>query len=75
VFFGAMAMTVIVATVAILYRFFGDKLASAVRPENAASFSNPEFFVPVICFLVSVAALWFYTVSPSPRLPVSPSSF
>ena len=58
VFFGTLAMTVVVAAVAILYRFFGDKLASAPRPANAASFSNPEFFVPIVCFIISVAVLW-----------------
>ncbi len=58
VFFGTLAMAVIVAGVAILYRFFGDKLASAPRPANAASFSNPEFFVPIVCFIISVAVLW-----------------
>ncbi|HMY75085.1 MAG TPA: YfhO family protein, partial [Blastocatellia bacterium] len=75
VFFGTLAMTLVVATVAILYRFFGDKLASAPRSTNAAAFSNPEFFVPILCFLASVAALWFYVVSPSPRLPVPQSLF
>lgn len=75
VFFGTLAMTLVVAAVAVLYRFFGDKLASAPRSPNAAAFSNPEFFIPILCFLVSVAALWLYTVSPSPHLPVPPSLF
>ncbi len=58
VFFGTLAMTFVVATVAVLYRFFGDKLASAPRSADAAAFSNPEFFVPILCFLAGVAALW-----------------
>jgi hypothetical protein len=58
VFFGTLAMAVIVAAVAILYRFLGDKLASAPRPANANALSNPEFIVPVVCFVLSVAALW-----------------
>jgi hypothetical protein len=69
---GTLALTLIVAFVAVLYRFFGSKLASGAnpRPSNAASFSNPEFFVPILCFLVSAAALWLYALSPSRRLAV-----
>lgn len=74
-FFGTMAMAMIVAVVAILYRFFGNKLASAPRPANAASLANPEFIVPVVFFLLSVAALWLYAIglaaSPRRRLTAS----
>lgn len=61
---GTMAMSIIVVVVAILYRFFGNKLASSPRPADAASLSNPEFIVPVICFLVSVFALWVICRNP-----------
>jgi hypothetical protein len=74
VFSGTMAMTIIVAGVVVLYRFFGDALATVKpRPAGANTLNNPEFIVPIVCFVLSVAALWWYLVSPSLRLSVSPS--
>jgi len=71
-FFGTMALAVIVAVIVVLYRFFGDKLAAVTpRPPNASSLSNPEFLVPIVFFLLSVAALWFYAIAPSPRRRVA----
>ncbi len=72
---GTLALTLIVVVVAALYVFFGAKLSSGAnpRPANAASLSNPEFFVPILCFLVSVAVLWLYALSQSPRLAISRS--
>ena len=59
-------MTVIVAGVAVLYLFFGDRLATVTpRPAGAASLGNPEFLVPIICFLVSAAVLWFSIRNPN----------
>ena len=56
---GTLALTLIVAVVAVLYRFFGSKLANTnPRSANAAALTNPEFLVPIGCFIVSVAALW-----------------
>jgi hypothetical protein len=75
-FFGTLALATSLAVVAILYRFFGDKLATVTpRPADAASLSNPEFIVPISFFILSVAALWHYAsrVTPSPRQPVTPS--
>jgi hypothetical protein len=73
---GTLALTLIVAVVAVLYRFFGPNLASAnPRAANAAALTNPEFLVPILCFAASVGVLWLYVLSPSLRLPVSPSFF
>ncbi|MEP7343586.1 MAG: YfhO family protein [Acidobacteriota bacterium] len=73
-FFGTMALTVIVTVVAALYRFFGDRLATVTpRPPDAALLSNPEFLVPVVFFLLSVIALWFYAIAASPRRRVAAS--
>ncbi len=64
-FFSTIALAVIVAVVAVLYRFFGDRLASVTpRPADAASLSNPEFVVPIVCFLISTAALWVVIRNP-----------
>lgn len=72
---GTLALTLVVAAVAVLYRFFGSQLASGANPRaaNAASLTNPEFFIPILCFVASVAVLWLYALSPSLRLSVSPS--
>jgi hypothetical protein len=54
-----MAMSAIVAAVVILYRFFGERLANAdPRPATANAFGNPEFLIPLACFVLSLAALW-----------------
>lgn len=60
---GTATMTGVVMVVAILYRFFGDALASIKRPPQAAALTNPEFFVPLLCFLLSVVALWLSQLS------------
>lgn len=63
--FSIAAMTAIVGVVAILYRFFGDSLATVKpRPADAASLTNPEFFVPIACFVISVIALWMFISNP-----------
>ncbi|MDX2043630.1 MAG: DUF6044 family protein [Acidobacteriota bacterium] len=65
---GTLALALTVAIVAVLYRFFGPSLASAnPRAANAAALTNPEFLVPIGCFVVSVAALW---LSQSQKLSV-----
>ncbi|MEO6727008.1 MAG: hypothetical protein ABIU20_03405, partial [Blastocatellia bacterium] len=73
-FFGTMVLAVIVAVVAVLYRFFGDRLAAVMpRPAGATSLSNPEFIVPIVFFILSVAALWLFTLAPSSRHLVAAS--
>ncbi len=55
---GSIAMTVLVAIVAVLYRFFGDALATVKpRPESAASLTGAEFIIPLTFFILSLAAL------------------
>ncbi len=61
---GAIVMSVLITITAILYKSFGDSLATVnPRPVDAAALTNPEFFVPVLCFLLSVAALWLSQIS------------
>lgn len=75
---GTLTLTIMVAAIAILYLFFGDSLATHhPRPPQAASPTNAEFLIPLACFALSIAALWFYTIkfSPSPPPPLSPSFF
>jgi hypothetical protein len=65
---GAMAMAGLVAVVAILYRFSGARLASVQPlPATAASLRNPEFWVPLVCFLLSLAALWWFRLDSGGR--------
>jgi hypothetical protein len=73
---GTLVLTIIIIIVALLYLFGGDWLATQLpRPPQAASFTNAEFLIPIACFALTVAALWFYATqrSPSPLLPFSPS--
>ena len=66
--------SVIVLFVAVLFRFFAHKLASAPLPPNANALTNPEALVPLLFFAVSALAVWFYAANPSAfRLP--PSAF
>ncbi len=49
----------IMITVVVLYRFFGEALASGTpRPAMAGSLGNPEILVPIGCLILSLAALW-----------------
>jgi hypothetical protein len=63
-FLGTMALAIIVAVVAVLYCFFGDRLATVLpRPAAANSLANPEFIIPIACFVLSVVALWLTQIS------------
>lgn len=63
--FSIAAMTVIVGVVAILYRFFGEALATVKpRPVDAASFGNPEFIAPVALFVISAILIWLLIRNP-----------
>jgi hypothetical protein len=53
-------LAIIVAITAIAYRFFGPSLATHMPPAGAYSLSHPDALVPMIFFVLSVAALWFY---------------
>ena len=58
---GTIAMSVLIIVAVILYRFFGDALATVKpRPPQAASLANAELLVPLFCFALSLAALWFF---------------
>jgi hypothetical protein len=55
----AVAVALVVIVVAILYRFFAESLASVnPLPARANSLTNPEFLVPLACFVLSLVALW-----------------
>lgn len=60
--FVTTAMSFVVIAVAILYRFFGDWLATVKRPAGADLLSNPEFIVPIGCFVLSVTGLWLMQI-------------
>ncbi|HEX4947445.1 MAG TPA: hypothetical protein VFZ34_12305, partial [Blastocatellia bacterium] len=52
---------VLVSVVAILYCFFLHRFpAAGPRLKEFGQFSNPEAFVPVLCFLASAICLWCY---------------
>jgi hypothetical protein len=56
---GAVAMAAIIIAVSILYRFFGEALASVnPLPAQANSLTNPEFLAPIGFFTLSLVALW-----------------
>jgi hypothetical protein len=59
------ALGLIVLCVALLFRFFAARLASAPLPANAASLANPEALVPLTFFVLSALALWFYAAKES----------
>ncbi|MFN0086935.1 MAG: hypothetical protein ACKVX9_16205 [Blastocatellia bacterium] len=61
---GTLSMSVLVAAVGLLYRFSGEGLAG-VRPVPAGAHSlrNPEFLIPVGCFLASLSVLWLMRLS------------
>ncbi|MGH9845737.1 MAG: YfhO family protein, partial [Blastocatellia bacterium] len=49
-----------VAATAIAYRFFGPGLGGATPPPGSDSLTNPEAFVPLVCFALSALSLsWF----------------
>src|SRR2546421_7439191 len=59
---GPAVLAAIIALTAILYRFFGQYLATQTpRPAEANSLVNPDALVPITFCILSVAALWFYT--------------
>ena len=85
----AVAMTLVVTVVSVLYRFFAKSLAGAnPLPARANSLTNPEFLVPLACFALSLLALsvalwkrrdenaedWYGTGSGSDRAPAEASS-
>ncbi|MCG3159652.1 MAG: hypothetical protein JMDDDDMK_00666 [Acidobacteria bacterium] len=59
----AVAMTLIVIVVGVLYRFFAKSLAGVnPLPVQAHSLANPEFLVPVGCFVLSLISLWSFQI-------------
>jgi hypothetical protein len=55
----AVVMAVIVIAVSVLYRFFGEALSSVnPLPAQANLLTNPEFFIPIGFFALSLIALW-----------------
>jgi hypothetical protein len=59
------AFGAIVLFVALLFRFFAQRLASQPLPPNATSLTNPEALIPLTFFALSALALWFYAAKPS----------
>jgi len=60
---GAGLMALIVGVTAIVYRFFVDYLAMDLPVSvGAKSFSNPEFVIPVVFFVLSVLAVILYAL-------------
>ncbi len=57
---GTIAMSSIVLIVIVLYRCFGERMATVIpRPAGADALTNPEFIFPAACFVLSLAAIWF----------------
>ncbi|MCI0524684.1 MAG: YfhO family protein, partial [Acidobacteria bacterium] len=55
----AVVMTAIIIAVFVLYRFFAEALSSVnPLPVRANALTNPEFFVPIGFFVLSLIALW-----------------
>ncbi|MGH9936076.1 MAG: hypothetical protein ACREAM_07510, partial [Blastocatellia bacterium] len=64
----AVAMTLVVIVVGVLYRFFAKSLAGAGPiPAQANSPTNPEFLVPLACFALSLLALWRFAIRSHPQ--------
>jgi hypothetical protein len=56
-------MALIVLVTAFAYRHFTDYLVMETPlPAGAKSSSNPEFLIPIFFFVLSVAAVYFYTL-------------
>ncbi len=52
--------TVLLACAGLLYLSYGNGwVGLTTRPAGAASATNAEFWIPLLCFVVSVAAFWF----------------
>ncbi len=59
-------MGVVVGTIAILYCFFLDRFpAASPRLKEFGQLSNPEAFVPILCFVAGVSCLWLYARHPT----------
>lgn len=59
---GAMAAAALVALVVLLYRFATPFIAgSAPLPPGGNMLTNAELLIPLICFTLSLLALWFYS--------------
>jgi membrane protein YfhO len=60
---GVGVMALIVLVTAAAYRHFADYLIMETPlPAGAKSSSNPEFLIPVVFFVLSAAAVYFYTL-------------
>lgn len=59
-------MGIVVTTIAGLYCFWLDRFpAAGPRLKEFGQFSNPEAFVPVLCFIAGGIALWLYARRPT----------
>lgn len=59
-------MGVAVATIAVLYGFLLDRFpAAGTRLKEFGQFSNPEAFVPMLCFVAGASGLWLYARRPT----------
>ncbi len=54
-------LVAIVVTGAVVYRFFNERLKVEIPvPANAGTWSNPEFYFPIVFLLLSIAAVMIY---------------
>ncbi len=58
----AAILSVIVAVAVVMYCYFGKSLQMETPlPTEAGTFANPDIYIPVICFSLSLVALFLYT--------------
>jgi hypothetical protein len=57
--YSSIAIMIIVAATAVIYRFFAHRLGTLQAP-GATALSDAEIYVPLIFFILSLGALWFY---------------
>lgn len=59
--FGSLVLSLLVAGTAVVYLFFAPRLGAPGAPQSADTrLSNPEAFVPLLMFALSVPAVWIY---------------
>ncbi len=59
-------MGIVVTAIAILYCFFLDRFpAASPRLKEFGQLSNPEAFVPILCFVAGAICLWLYARQPT----------
>jgi hypothetical protein len=63
---GAAIVTALMGVSLVCYRFFADRMDSLSKPPAAATrLANPEAWVPLLCLVAGLSALWIFTRRPS----------